>query len=230
MSQPDPPASLDVALPALLEQSACNVQRTALLLRDLLIDYPERAELVDEIQRCEHRGDEITREIIHRLRSNDDGDLPFSAGDGHALATALDDIVDFAEETADALGIYAVEAPMEQAVALSDVLVEASEQVVRALAALDRGDDLAPTLSEVHRLESEGDRLLRLGLASLFANGIDPMLVIRWKDIFESLESAIDACQTVAHVIEGISLKDRRGKTGARVAVSHDLHDGFTLR
>ena len=103
-------------------------------------------------------------------------------------------------------------------------------QVARALAALDGGDELAPAFSEVHRLESEGDRLLRLGLASLFANGIDPMLVIRWKDIFESLESAIDACQTVAHVIEGISLKDRRGETGPRMGVSHDLHGGFTPR
>jgi len=234
MSHPDPtalldaPASLGASLPALLEQSALNVRRVSLLLRDLLIDYPERAELVAEIQRCEHRGDDIARAIIHRLKRNDDGDLPFSAGDGHALATALDDIVDFAEETADALGIYAVEAPMEQAVALSDVLVEASVQVARALAALDGGDEVAPALSEVHRLESEGDRLLRLGLASLFANGIDPMLVIRWKDIFESLESAIDACQTVAHVIEGISLKDRRRQGSGPTAVSHHLHNGFT--
>jgi uncharacterized protein Yka (UPF0111/DUF47 family) len=131
-----------------------------------------------------------------------------SASDGHALATALDDIVDYAEQTADALSIYGVEAPMEQSLALAEILVAASDDVAHALAALGAGDGaaLAPALREIHRLESEGDRILREGLACLFANGIDPMVVIRWKDIFESLESSVDACQTVANLIEGISL------------------------
>ena len=202
--------AIDSELLTLLEQSGINVQQVSLLLRDLLTDYPEHADLVSDVQRCEHRGDRIVRDIVHRLSGNGGARLPFSAGDGHALATALDDIVDFAEQTADALGVYGVEAPMEQAVALAEVLVEASEHVAHALAALGRGAGLEPSLSEIHRLESEGDRLLREGLASLFANGIDPMVVIRWKDIFESLESSIDACQTVAHLIEGISLKRPR--------------------
>jgi uncharacterized protein Yka (UPF0111/DUF47 family) len=99
---------------------------------------------------------------------------------------------------------------MEQAVALSEVLVGASEEVAQALRGLRTGADFAPQLIEIHRLENEGDRLHRDGVASLFANGIDPMLVIRWKDIFESLEAAVDACETVAHVLEGIALKRRR--------------------
>ena len=96
---------------------------------------------------------------------------------------------------------------MEQSLALAEVLVGAAEQVAQALRALRTRADLAPHLVEIHRLENEGDRIVRDAVASLFANGIDPMVVIRWKDIFESLESAVDACQTVAHLIEGISLK-----------------------
>jgi uncharacterized protein Yka (UPF0111/DUF47 family) len=211
-------AVFDAGLLALLEQSGENVRDVARLLRDLLVDYPEHASLIADVQDREHRGDRIARDIIHRVSPNGHRRTPrFAAGsggatlspsDGHALATALDDIVDYAEETADALGVYGVEAPMEQSVALAEVLVSASDEVARALAALGVGDGdaLAPALSEIHRLESEGDRVLRDGLACLFANGIDPMVVIRWKDIFDSLESSVDACQTVAHLIEGISM------------------------
>lgn len=197
----------DSQLLGLLAQSGANVERVSVLLRDLLIDYPEHAGIVTEVKSCEHEGDRIAREIIRRLSTNGHGRLPFSASDGHALATAIDDIVDFAEETADALGVYGVEAPMEQAVQLAEVLVEASRHVACALAALSDGGALEPALREIHRLESDGDRLLRDALASLFQNGIDPMFVIRWKDIFESLESSVDACQTVANLIEGIELK-----------------------
>ena len=99
---------------------------------------------------------------------------------------------------------------MEQAVAFTEVLVGAGEQIAQALRCLRTGTELAPHLVEIHRLENEGDRLQRDGVASLFAGGIDPMVVIRWKDIFESLEAAVDACETVAHVLEGITLKQRR--------------------
>jgi uncharacterized protein len=132
--------------------------------------------------------------------------------EGHALATTLDDIVDFAEQAADELAIYGVEAPMEQAVALADVLVSATEQVAAALRTLRSGADLTPHLLEIHRLENEGDRISRDAVASLFAEGIDPMVVIRWKDVFESLEASVDACEKVAHVLEGIALKQGRGR------------------
>jgi len=99
---------------------------------------------------------------------------PFDAGDGHALATALDDIVDYAEQVADTLGIYAVEASMEAAVDLADVLVGAAEQVSRALRCLRTGTESAPHLVEIHRLENEGDRIRRDAVASLFVSGTDP--------------------------------------------------------
>jgi uncharacterized protein Yka (UPF0111/DUF47 family) len=129
--------------------------------------------------------------------------------DGYQLATALDDVVDFAEQAADNMGLFGVEAPMEQASQMGDVLVGAGEQVARALRSLRTGADLGPYLVEIHRLENEGDRISRDGVASLFANGIDPMVVIRWKDIFASLEASVDACEHVAHILEGISLRRR---------------------
>jgi uncharacterized protein Yka (UPF0111/DUF47 family) len=216
--------TFDPGLAKLLDQTGENIQAVARLLRDLLVDYPEHAALAGQVQDCEHHGDRLAREIIHRLSGNGyrarrtrgssgggagGGRAALGARDGHALATALDDIVDYAEQTADALGVYGVEAPMEQAVLLAEILVSASDHVAIALAALGAEDPsaLRPALSEIHRLESEGDRVLRDGLGCLFANGIDPMVVIRWKDIFESLESSVDACQTVAHLLEGIALK-----------------------
>jgi uncharacterized protein Yka (UPF0111/DUF47 family) len=99
---------------------------------------------------------------------------------------------------------------MEPAQAIAEVLVGASEHVAGGLRGLRNGSDPGPHLVEVHRLENEADRLVRDAVASLFARGIDPMIVIRWKDIFESLEAAVDACETVANVLEGIALKRGR--------------------
>ena len=201
--------SVDPVLMSLVEEAGRNVQRSGLLLRDLLVDYPEHATLARDLKVCEQEGDRITHDIIHRLAGGRVR-APFDAGDGYALATALDDIVDHAEQAAAQLGLYGVEAPMEQSVEFADVLVGAGEQIAQALRALRTGTELGPHLVEIHRLENEGDRLQRDGVASLFAGGIDPMVVIRWKDIFESLEAAVDACETVAHVLEGITLKQRR--------------------
>jgi predicted phosphate transport protein (TIGR00153 family) len=201
---------LDTALMGLVEEAARNVQRCGLLLRELLVDYPEHAALAQDLKVCEQEGDRITHDIIHRLAGRGRVRAPFDAGDGYALATALDDIVDHSEQAAAQLGLYGVEAPMEQAVEFTAVLVGAGEQIAQALRSLRSGADLGPHLVEIHRLENEGDRLQRDGVASLFAGGIDPMVVIRWKDIFESLEAAVDACETVAHVLEGITLKQRR--------------------
>jgi uncharacterized protein len=199
----------DAALMGLVEEAARNVQRSGLLMRELLTDYPERATLAQDLKVCEQEGDRITHDIIHSLAERGRVRAPFDAGDGYALATALDDIVDHSEQVAAQLGLYGVEAPMEQAVAFTEVLVGAAEQIAQALRSLRTGAELAPHLVEIHRLENEGDRLQRDGVASLFAGGIDPMVVIRWKDIFESLEAAVDACESVAHVLEGITLKQR---------------------
>jgi uncharacterized protein Yka (UPF0111/DUF47 family) len=207
---------VDTILTNLVEEAGRNVQRSGLLLRRLLAELPEHAPLAEDLAACEREGDRITHDIIHRLNGGRHvwggrgGRAPFDAGDGYVLATALDDIVDHTEQAAAQLGLYGVEAPMEQAVEFADVLVAAGEPILDALRCLHTGVDLTPHLVEIHRLENEGDRLLRDGVASLFAKGTDPMVVIRWKDIFESLEAAVDACETVAHLLEGIVLKHGR--------------------
>jgi uncharacterized protein len=197
----------DPELLTLFEESARNVQRASLLLRDLLEDYPEQSSLARDILLCEQEGDRIAHDILYRLAGNGTRRAALDAADVHALAGALDDIVDYAEEAADQLGLYGVEAPMEQAQQVADVLVGCSEHVAAALRGLRNGAELSPHLVEIHRLENEADRLQRAAVAGLFANGIDPMMLIRWKDIFDTLEAAVDACETVANVLEGISIK-----------------------
>ena len=199
----------DAELLELFEACGRNAQRASCLLRTLFAEYPERPELAVEIRDCEHDGDRIAHDILRRLaeRGSD-----FDAADIHALTGALDDIVDHAEEAADQLGLYGVEATMDQALAMTEVLVGAADQVASGLHGLREGDDIASPLEEIRRLEKHADRILREAVASLFVNGIDPMMVIRWKDIFETLESAVDACETVANVLEGITLKRANGR------------------
>jgi uncharacterized protein Yka (UPF0111/DUF47 family) len=200
----------DPELLELFEESGRNVERTAMLLRDLLADYPDNAGLARDVLLCEHEGDRIAHDILHRVAQRPPARAALDSADVHALAGALDDIVDFAEEAADQLGLYGVEATMVPAQEMADVLVGASEHVASGLRGLRNGNDPAPHLVEIHRLENEADRIVREAVASLFATGIDPMIVIRWKDIFESLEAAVDACETVANVLEGITLKRGR--------------------
>jgi uncharacterized protein len=197
----------DVELLALFEESARNVQRATYLLRDLFADYPERPEIAADVLACEHDGDRIAHEILSRLAERGSRSVNLDAADVHALAGALDDIVDHAEEAADQLGLYGVEAPTEQAQQMTEVLVGTADLVADSLRGLRGGEDLGPLLVEIHRRENEADRIVRSAVASLFATGIDPMMVIRWKDIYETLESAVDACETVANVLEGITLK-----------------------
>jgi uncharacterized protein len=199
-------SSHDDGLLGLFEESGRNVERTGTLLKELLQEFPERSVLARDILICEQEGDRITHDIIHRLSNG----TKLDRGDAYELARALDDVVDYAEETADSLELYSVEAPMVQAEELADVLAGAAAAVCSALTLLRAGDDISAQLVEIHRLENEGDRISREAIASLFRSGTDPMVVIRWKDIFESLEQAIDSCETVAHVLEGIELK-RRG-------------------
>ncbi len=190
----------------LFEEAGGNILRCAALLEEMLLDYPERNELAREILIAEQEGDRITHDIIQRL--NQTFVTPIDREDIYALAAALDDIVDYTEEVADYLGLYKIEAPMSQAQDLAKVLHQASRQIALALPRLRGFQDLSHFTVEVNRLENDGDRIVREAIASLFDNGIDPMVVIRWKDIFERLENAIDATESVANIIEGIVIKN----------------------
>ncbi len=133
---------------------------------------------------------------------------PIDREDILALASALDDVVDFTEEVADFMGLYRIEAPMEQAQRMAHILLQACRQILEATPRLRGFKDISHYTVEIHRLENDGDRVVREALASLFDNGIDPMVVIRWKDIYERLESAIDATEHVANILEGIVIKN----------------------
>ena len=203
-------ARTDRGVLELFEQAGHNATRATRMLHEFVAEYPERRELAREILDCEQDGDRLAHDIFHRLGDPSGGRPPFEITDLHALASAVDDIVDYTEQVADTIGLYAIEAPMEQAEALAEVLVRASEAVAEALAALRRGTDLGPHLVAVHEHENDGDQLSRDAIAALFLGGVDPMVVIRWKDVFELLEQAIDACETVAHLLEGLTLQSAR--------------------
>jgi predicted phosphate transport protein (TIGR00153 family) len=190
----------------LFEQASRNVLASAALLEQLLDDYPDTRGLAREIRDREHDGDRITHEIIDRL--NHTGEAPIDRQDVLNLASALDDITDYVDEVADYLGLYRIEAPMEQAIQLAKVLHQAALQIAQAVARLHGFPDISQQTVEINRLENEGDRISREAIASLFHGGIDPMVVIRWKDLFERLENAIDATERVAHILETIVIKN----------------------
>jgi uncharacterized protein Yka (UPF0111/DUF47 family) len=133
---------------------------------------------------------------------------PIDREDILALASALDDVVDYTEEVADYLGLYKIEAPMDQAIKLAGVLKAAAYQVAEAIPRLRGFRDISLQTVEINRLENDGDRITREAVASLFDGGIDPMVVIRWKDVFERLEAAIDSTERVANILEGIVIKN----------------------
>jgi predicted phosphate transport protein (TIGR00153 family) len=183
-----------------------NSVHAATLLDRMMRKWPEEAGISREILKAEQEGDRITHDIIKRL--NTTFVTPIDREDIYGLATQMDDIVDFTEEAADFLGLYKIEAPMEQAAALTKVLVASCEQLAMGLEHLRDFKDLDKYWIEIHRLENEGDRISRDAVASLFSNGVDPMVVIRWKDIFAVLENAIDATETAAQILEGIVIKN----------------------
>jgi uncharacterized protein len=160
----------------------------------------------DEIREVEHKCDFLTHEIIQRL--NRTFVTPIDREDIYELASALDDIVDFTEEVADYMGLYKIEAPMAQGQRLAHILLQASRQIAEAMPRMRTFKDISHYTVEINRLENDGDRVSREAMASLFDTGIDPMFVIRWKDIFERLEAAIDATEKVANILEGIVIKN----------------------
>jgi predicted phosphate transport protein (TIGR00153 family) len=197
--------SKDAVFFELLAEAGVNIDRAARMLEQMFEVWPEDRGLARDILKAEQEGDRITQEIVRRL--NVDPVRGFETADVYNLATQLDDIVDDIEEAADFMGLYKIEAPMDQGYALTKILAESCEQISGALTNLRGFRDLEHYLVEIHRLENEGDRVWREALASLFSDGIDPMVVIRWKDIFGVLERAIDSTETAAHLIESIAVK-----------------------
>jgi predicted phosphate transport protein (TIGR00153 family) len=190
----------------LFEEAGANIVRSAGLLEKMIQEWPDHSELARDIVVCEQEGDRITHTIVQRL--NQTFVTPIDREDIYALASGLDDIVDWIEEVADFFSLYRIEAPMVQAQQQARILNLACQQIALAIPGLRGFEDISNFTRQINTYENEGDQVVREALASLFGAGIDPMLVIRWKDIFERLEDAIDATERVSHILEGITIKN----------------------
>jgi predicted phosphate transport protein (TIGR00153 family) len=191
----------------LFDQAAANLVATAHQLLDLMEHYPDRKELVAEIKELEHEGDRITHEIVQLLHKT--FVTPIDREDIYDLTTALDDIQDFMDQVADELNLYGVEEVPREAIDQAGVILRAVSKLAEAVSALNGLRDIGALLVDIHTLEDDGDQLVRRATANLFSGGMDPLVVIRWKDIHADLEQAIDSCERAAHVLESVYLKNR---------------------
>ncbi len=188
------------------ERQSANIKRAAGLLRDLIYDFSDARAKAYAIKNVEHEGDVITHQIVKRL--NTTFVTPLDREDIYALATRLDDVLDYIEAAGERLVVYRIKAPTSASRALADVIVRitsATDATVKCLRTLD--PEYHVHIMEVNRLENEADALLRDSLVALFEEQADPIEVIKWKEIYETLETVTDRCEDVANVIEGIILK-----------------------
>jgi predicted phosphate transport protein (TIGR00153 family) len=190
----------------LFEQQSQCIIRAATLLHELVYSFAEARAKAHAIKEVEHQGDQITHEIVRRL--NTTFITPIDREDVHALATRLDDVLDYIEAVAERLVVYRIKEPTSACRAMADVIVstvQAMDRTIRCLRAMDRG--FHEHAVEVNRLENSADNLLRESLAALFEETADPIDVIKWKEIYETLEGITDRCEDVVNIIEGIVLK-----------------------
>jgi len=189
----------------LFVEDAANVLGGARLLEAMLRTYDEPEARAAEIRATEHRGDEISHDIGHRLEAT--FVTPFDREDIHALISGLDDVLDLIEETADTFVLYRIEAPTGTAVEQASIIVKQVEIISEALGHLKGFKGLEKYWIEVHRLENEGDRIARAAIAALFDGETDPVTIIKWKDVYGLLEATIDKAEDVANIIERITIK-----------------------
>jgi predicted phosphate transport protein (TIGR00153 family) len=184
---------------------AQNMLGAARLLEQFFRNYDDRERIASQLRDAEHSGDQISHEIGHKLEST--FVTPFDREDIHALISRIDDIVDFIEEVADTCILYNIDEPTPTAHEQAEIITRQCEQIAEGLARLRGFKGLEQYWIEVHRLENEGDRIVRQAVAELFKNGQDSLTVLKWKDVYDLLEKAIDACEDAANVIERIVVK-----------------------
>ena len=192
----------------LFEDSARNIVKAAQALKEL-IDTWENVELkVEEIKELEHQGDNFTHEIIARLHRT--FITPFDREDIALLTKSLDDVLDFIDHAASAMLLYKVDRPGQRAKELADIIIQATDELEKAVLELRHKAKLQQTLHrcvEIKRLENAADAVYRAAMAELFEDATDAAHIIKWREIYEHLESATDRCEDVANVIEGVALK-----------------------
>lgn len=192
----------------LFDDAAKNVLQCTLRLKELLDDFSDLEQKQKEIKRLEHAGDEITHTILERL--NTTFLTPIDRDDIHRLATQLDDVIDLMDAAANRMKLYKIDEPTEDSRRLAGVLVECAKLIVEALEELKNSkfDAILRKCVEIHTQENEGDRIEQHALSALFEDGHSPIDIIKWKDIYEDLEDAIDRSEDVANILEAIVLKN----------------------
>ena len=192
----------------LFAQAGDNAVEVARMVDRRFREYPNSGITQEEVKAAETANDTVTYDLIQLL--NTQYRTPFDRDDIYMLAIELDDVIDELEEASDLLGLYGIELPTKHAVQQSALIVSACEQLSVACDNLKGFSGVQEALIELKRFEDEGDRVLREGLAALFRDdGIDPLMVIRWKDIYDRLERALDSCETAANTIANIVVKNR---------------------
>ncbi len=192
----------------LFEQSARNMVKVAEALKELVNSWQYVDSKVAEITELEHEGDSLTHQIIAQL--NRSFITPFDREDIALLAHSLDDIVDFIHAAADAMLIYKIKQSTQRAKELADVIVLSAVEVEKAVRGLRRHSALKQILEkcvEINRLENVADRIHRAAIGELFDDASDLAQVIKWREIYEHMETATDRCEDVANVLEGVVLK-----------------------
>jgi len=192
----------------LFEASARNMVCIAYRLKDLVDNWGDVEGKVGEITELEHQGDSITHQIVAQLHRT--FVTPFDREDIATLSHSMDDVTDFIHAAADAMLIYKVGSPSQRAKELADIIVQAATEVEKAMPLLRHRAQLKQVLEhcvELNRLENMADRVFRAALGELFDDAADTVYIIKWREIYEHMESATDRCEDVANVLEGVALK-----------------------
>ena len=192
----------------LFEESAQNAVDVAQKLKELLDTWDNIEDRVAGIADLEHKGDNITHQIATELHRT--FVTPFDREDISLLSQSLDDVTDFIHSAADFMFLYAVEQPTQRAKELGNVIAETTLEMQKAVAQLTKHIDQTQMLKhcvEINRMENVADRIYRAALVELFANNTDVRLIIKWREIYEHMETVTDRCEDVANVLEGVALK-----------------------
>ncbi|MBN2100030.1 MAG: DUF47 domain-containing protein [Dehalococcoidia bacterium] len=194
----------------LFEQSAHNAVKTAQQLKDMICTWENIEERLGIITDLEHEGDAITHQIIAQLHRS--FITPFDREDIALLAHSLDEVTDFIQSSADMMILYRPGQPTARAKDLADIIVQAATEVEKAVSEIRshthiKREELLKRCMEINRLENDGDSVYRAAVAELFSDSTETAYLIKWREIYEHMENAIDSCEDVANVLEGVALK-----------------------
>jgi len=193
----------------LFEVSSQNMVRAAESLKDMIYVWESVDQKMDEMTKIEHQGDTITHEIMFQL--NRSFITPFDREDIGMLAHSLDDVTDLIQSAADTMVLYKVKTPGKRARELADIIVQITKEVENVMPSLRKHnanlEKILNSCVEINRLENLADTIYRAALTELFEDDTDIADIIKWREIYEHMESATDMCEDVANVLESVALK-----------------------